>query len=428
MNALRMLAIAALVTSAACSPPERGETGEDGLAVGGIDSLPSPAAPGSTEPNLTTGPDGRAYLTWLEPAEDSTYALRVAALTDAADGEGDTWSAARTIARRADFWRNWADFPSLLVVRGDSAGAPHMAAHWLQRSGGGRYDYEVRVARSRDGGATWGPGVVPHPPSAGEHGFASLYAAGGDSIGVVWLDGRNFDTTRAGATREMMLASTTMRLTGSLGTERILDGRICDCCQTSMAVTARGPVVVFRDRSPDEIRDIAIVRLVDGAWTAPRPVHADRWHMESCPVNGPAVAADGDRVAVAWFTAARDTARVLVAFSDDAGATFGAPLRVDGGQPAGRVDVELDDAGGAVVTWIERTGGEDAEVRVRRVTRDGRLGAPAVVTASSAARASGFPRMTRAGGEGGQLVFAWTVPGAPSAIRVARTSLGGPAR
>ena len=134
------------------------------------------------------------------------------------------------------------------------------------------------------------------------------------------------------------------------------------------------------------------------------------------------MAARGAQVAVAWFTGARDTARVLVAFSRDAGATFGVPVRVDDGDPAGRVDVELLEGGGALVSWIERTGGEAAELRARRVAADGGRGAAFTVAATGGQRASGFPRMVRSGGE---VVFAWTVPGDPSTLRTARAALGG---
>jgi len=42
-----------------------------------------------------------------------------------------------------------------------------------------------------------------------------------------------------------------------------LDTRVCECCQTSVAMTAEGPVVVYGDCSEaeKEIRDISIVRL-----------------------------------------------------------------------------------------------------------------------------------------------------------------------
>jgi hypothetical protein len=182
-------------------------------------------------------------------------------------------------------------------------------------------------------------------------------------------------------------------------------------------MTADGPIVVYRDRSPDEIRDIYVTRKVGGAWTAGAPVHSDSWKIAACPVNGPSVAAAGRRVAVAWFTAANDSPRVKLAFSDDGGAKFDGPIRVDGGNPAGRVDVAMLPDGSAFVTWIERTGGDTAAVQSRRVPRDGKIGAAATIGSSSAARASGFPQIAVTGSD---VFFAWTVPGQTSAIRVAK--------
>jgi hypothetical protein len=186
-----------------------------------------------------------------------------------------------------------------------------------------------------------------------------------------------------------------------------IDARACDCCQTDVAVASSGPVLVYRDRSPDEIRDIAVTRMVDGVWTDPRSVHDDGWQINACPVNGPAIDAAGGHVAVAWFTGAQDTARVRVAFSSDSGASFGAPVRVDLGMPSGRVDILLLEDSRALVSWIERTGGT-AEVMARVVGADGSIGEPISIGGSSAERASGFPRMTL---NGDRIVFAWTVPG-----------------
>src|SRR5687768_11438827 len=86
-----------LMLVAGCTP-----TDGDRVAIGPIDTLASPAAPGSGEPNLARGPDGRVYLSWLEPSGDSGHALRFAILQDGA------WSAPRTIAQRSDFFVNWA--------------------------------------------------------------------------------------------------------------------------------------------------------------------------------------------------------------------------------------------------------------------------------------------------------------------------------
>jgi hypothetical protein len=216
----------------------------------------------------------------------------------------------------------------------------------------------------------------------------------------------------------MQLALNRWTAAGAMaGQESTLDTRTCDCCQTAAAVTAKGPVILYRDRSETENRDIAIQRHVNGAWTPAVPLHADGWTINACPVNGPAISAAGDRVAAVWFTGARDTAKVQLTFSDDAGATFGLPVRIDGGQPSGRVDVELLESGDALVTWIERTGKESAEVRARIVRRDGTAEPPLTVSVLSGGRATGFPRMARRGSR--DVVLAWTVPGTPSIVRLA---------
>jgi len=411
------LALAGLAASA-CRL-EHYDVGDSGPPLfASVDAISSPAGPGSAEPNLTVGPGRRVYLSWLEPRSDSTFAFKVAVR------EGNHWSAPRTIVRDKNIFVNWADFPSLIALPDG-----RLAAHWLQRTGPGRYSYGVRVSQSSDGGVTWSQPVTPHRSRVEtEHGFVSLWPAGG-RLGVLWLDGRKFRPTGQSAPNEMMLITTTIGADNSLAAESGVDDRVCDCCQTAAAVAAGGPVVVYRDRSSDEIRDIYVVRQVDGRWSQPKPVHADGWRIAACPVNGPAIAADGDRVVVAWFTAANDTARVHVAFSDDAGHTFGAPTRVDNGAPAGRVDVVLQPDGSALVSWLERTaapgaqggGAEGAEVRVRRVRPDGSPAQWATVARSSAARATGFPQMIAT--SRGEVFFAWTAPGSPSSVRVARAIL-----
>jgi hypothetical protein len=405
-----------LVAGTACRL-EHYDVGDSGPPLfASVDIIANPAAPGSAEPYLTVGAGRRVYLSWLEPTRDSSYALKVAVR------EGDRWSAPRTVVREKNLFVNWADFPSVVALPDG-----RLAAHWLQRSGSGRYSYGIRVSHSTNGGVTWSRPVTPHRARVEtEHGFASLWPAGADRLGVVWLDGRKYRPTGQTAPNEMMLVTTTIGPGNALGSEVGADDRVCDCCQTAVAIAGGGPVAVYRDRTADEIRDIYVVRHVDGRWSTPKPVHNDGWRIAACPVNGPAIAADGDRVVVAWFTGAADTARVNVAFSDDAGNTFSFPTRIDNGSPAGRVDVALQPDGSALVSWLERTaapgaqggGGEGAEVRVRRVRPDGSLGQWATVARSSAARASGFPQMVAT--TRGEVFFAWTAPGNPSVVRVAR--------
>lgn len=391
--------------------PEAGAPGAAATLRAPAEAVRSPAGEGSGEPHLSSGEDG-PLLSWLVPNPDGSHALRVARWT----GEG--WGEPLTVTTGEGFFVNWADFPSVVEIDGV------LVAHWLERGDAGGYDYGVKVALSGDGGRTWSAALTPHADGTPtEHGFVSTFRHPGGGAGVVWLDGRRYhDRPGAPATEEMTLRARSVGPGGELGPERLLDGRTCDCCQTDAALTDRGPVVVYRDRSAAEIRDIYVARLVDGRWTEGVPVHEDGWEIAACPVNGPAVDAAGDDVVVAWFTAAGDTPSVSVAFSGDAGATFGSPVRLDGGRPAGRVDVSRLSDGSAVVSWIERVGDGDAELRVRRVDPDGRAHASSVVAGASAQRAGGFPQMLL---HGGRLLFAWTDVSADGGQRV-RTAVADP--
>jgi len=391
-----------------------------------VEPIPSPAGADAAEPFVGRGPDGSMTLSWLERQADSSVALRLATL--AADGV--TWSTPSEIVRRTDLFVNWADFPSVVPL-----GEGRLLAHWLQRSGSGRFAYDVHLSESRDGGLTWGASALPHAAGVpAEHGFVTILPTGNGGARIALLDGtagaRLADSIRmstgkapaeghGGAMQLGFAEWEDGRVTGT----RILDPRTCDCCQTSSAMTSKGPIVVYRDRSADEVRDMSVVRLVNGEWTLPAPLHDDGWKIDYCPVNGPAVSAIGDTVVAVWFTGAQDTSRVNVAFSTDAGASFSAPVRADGGSPAGRVDVELLGGGAALVSWIERVGGDTAEVRARVMRRDGSSGPHVTVSPSSGTRSSGFPRMART--DDGVLI-AWTIPGKPSRVELARIRTGKP--
>jgi hypothetical protein len=204
----------------------------------------------------------------------------------------------------------------------------------------------------------------------------------------------------------MTLRYVKIKRDGALADEAVLDAKVCECCQTSAAMTADGPVLVYRDRSDEEVRDISVIRLTDGKWSQPRWVAQDGWRINGCPVNGPSVAASGHRVAVAWFTGAENAPRVKLAFSSDSGASFGDPITVDDGAPVGRVDVLLHDDGSAMVCWLEKLSG-GGDIRVRRVWPNGKRDRTITIAPSGTARSSGFPQMARSGDT---LVFAWTGP------------------
>jgi hypothetical protein len=374
--------------------------------LGPAEELASPAGPGSGQPFVAAREDGSVLLSWVE-AGGAGHRLRLASRA-----RGSGFGPVTTVAEGDRWFVNWADFPQIAALPGGAT-----AASWLERSGTTRYAYEVRVALAGPDGR-WTAPVVPHRDrSASEHGFVSLVPADAGGVGVVWLDGRR-SAGRPEGEGETLVAAAVVDAQGAAGPESFLDERVCDCCQTAAARTDDGVVVAYRDRGPDEIRDISVVRFAGGRWSEPRPVHRDGWRIDGCPVNGPALDARGRAVAVAWFTAPAGTGEVKLAFSTDAGQSFASPMRIDGGEAVGRVDVVLRSADEAIVSWLEKTPA-GSELRVRRARR-GTLGPPLVVAATSAGRASGVPRMDRAG-DG--LIVAWTDPGPPARVRVTRVGL-----
>ena len=401
MTCLPRLPLAALLLLAvACSPADD----RFRLALGSVEFS---GPPGSAEPNLFGTTDGRVLMSWHEPTESEGHMLRVAVRTE----EG--WSEPKTVAENREFFVNWADFPSV-VEQADGA----WVVHWLEKVARAPYAYHIMLSRSTDDGESWSePHRAHHDISPTEHGFVSMIPLPEGGVSMLFLDGRNTDGHLASG--EMSLRYSTVKGNGELGGELLVDERVCDCCQTAMVRLENGDfVAAYRDRSREEIRDIAVSRLVDGQWSEPYHLGNDNWHFRACPVNGPSLATANDDVAIAWFTAPDGNQRVSVAFSENGGATFGEPIRIDGGNPLGRVDIELLADRSALVVWLEQVG-DGAEIRARRVEASGSMDEAWTVTPSSRVRRSGFPRLVPAGDD---LVFAWTVVGEQGGVRVATAS------
>src|SRR5688500_13256025 len=375
-----------------------------------IKATQSPTDGDSREPELTATQNGTVILSWVERLSEKRYALRAAVL------EPNGWSETRTVAEGDNWFVNWADFPSVIALNDGT-----LAAHWLVKSGAGTYAYDVNISTSKDGGRSWTKPIIPHrDQTPTKHGFVSLIPMSDGRRGATWLDGRNMKNMKetdehAPAPESMTLRYATIDANGNLADETQLDERVCECCQTSAAVTSAGPIAVYRDRSATEVRDIYIVRQVNGSWTSPQPVYADNWQINGCPVNGPSVTADGSRVAVAWFSSVADTPRVKVAFSQDAGATFSQPIQVDDGPNVGRVDTLLLPDGSALGCWLSGDA-QVGEITARRVQADGSVGPASVIATTDISRSSGFPRMARRGNE---VHFAWTEFGKPARVRTA---------
>jgi hypothetical protein len=368
-----------------------------------VEPLTSPAGPNSSSPQLTVEGD-RAVLSWVERS-GSRSALKFAERT--ASG----WSDPQGVVSSDHLMVNSADVPSVRVLPDGT-----LAAHWLEENGPDPEAYNLRLAWSSDGGRSWSAPSTPHrDKTMTQHGFASLFPLAGGGLGVVWLDGR----TTHGDEGDMQLRAATYGSDHKPLSDVVVDTRVCECCPTSATLTSEGPIVAYRNRSANEIRDIYVTRLLAGRWTTPVPVHRDGFKVNACPVNGPSVSARDREVAVAWFTVSKDEGRSFVAFSHDGGRTFGTPVRVDEASSLGRVAVELLNDGSAIVGWVE-FGEAASQFRIRRIEPGGARSPAVAVAPLSGTR---YPRLARARGE---LILAWTETEKDSSrVRTARVRLGG---
>jgi hypothetical protein len=268
---------------------------------------------------------------------------------------------------------------------------------------------------SRDLGRTWGPPFPAHRDTSDtEHGFVSMAPRPGGGVDVVWLDGRNMTGEERG---DMTVRTVSLDREGRLGQELELDPRSCECCQARIARTSEGLIAAYRDRSPGEVRDIAVVRQERGKWGTPIVPAADGWEHRACPVNGPALVAEGNRVTLVWYTGVGDKARVHMVQSADGARTFGQRTRVDEGSTLGRVDAVSVGRGRTLIAWLESVGQAEAEWRVRLAGADGRLGPSRPVVRVDRARLAGFPRLAWTGTEA---LMGVTATGDRGGVRVIR--------
>jgi hypothetical protein len=358
-----------------------------------VQEIDSPASSSSAEPFLFTADDGSVLLSWIEKQGKKSQ-FKFSRLSNS------NWSTPMLIDSGQTWFVNWADYPMI------AANGKDLIAHYLDKSGDGTFSYDVKITTSSNEGKTWTPASILHDDGKqAEHGFVSLLPYR-DNFFVAWLDGRNTvmegmeNMDHHGHHGQMSLRGAVLDKAGKKLNEWELDNRTCDCCQTAAALTDNGPVVVYRDRSDEEIRDVSIVRYENGAWTVPESIFPDKWKIEGCPVNGPRIVSRGNRLAIAWYSMPDGKAQVNVIFSEDGGKTFGKPIQVDEGSSIGRVDITMLEGNDVFVTWME-----GSAIKGAIVSDKGGKRSSVVIGSSTESRSSGFPQVTRSGN---QLIIAWT--------------------
>jgi hypothetical protein len=381
----------------ASGPATASQLHEAAERADGLRELPLPVAPGSSSANVHVDATGRLHLVWLEPSGHDGHALRLAS------HDGDGWSEANSVTQGPFVLANWADVPVLSTFDDGTVVLAWPESHEDEEG------YGFQLTRSQDRGLSFPNPISLQGDAQGtEFGFVSFARKNAEELEVFWLDGRQM---KQGG---MQLRRATLPRRGPLKNESILDYKTCECCQTGATSNELGQLVVYRDRAAGEIRDVRIAGAKlpsEGS-----PLHPDGWKIDGCPVNGPAIASTPYELAVAWFSGHAPPGEVKVAFSGDP-KQFGNPIRVDGGKPVGRVDVEMTAQGAALVTWLEYAADDAdlAEIRVRSVFKDGRMGAPRLVAKTASSKESGFPRSVL---RDDKMIWVWTDPGQQGMSRV----------
>lgn len=356
--------------------------------------------PGRAQGSVIATDEG-FLLSWID-REGPSAALRFAELdiNGIVQRRGD-------VVRGEQWFINWADFPSLVVAdNGDWLG------YALVKSDPGKpYAYDILTTRSTDRGASWSaPAVLHDDGTTTEHGFVSLLPDGDDRILAVWLDGRRSGSAGSHDGHDhdgahTALHSAVLRRDGIVERGE-LDALTCDCCRTSLARGTDGPVAVYRDRTRDEVRDIFEVARSTAGWGAPQPLPADHWTMPGCPVNGPALVAQGDALLAAWPTQVNGMPTLRLARRE---VGRWRPLAVldQGKDMLGRVDLAPWTERSTLAVWL---GGDDGDTVLKLAELDAD-GAPRSVQALDTlprGRGTGMPRIAA---RHGRALVVWTAPG-----------------
>ena len=342
----------------------------------------NPSGAGSLQAHWGATADGSALLSWLEKSKDGSLTLRYATR------RGAQWSDPRTIVANRQFFRQPAESPSVISFSNGS-----LLAEWVELPPGSGEAENLYVSASKDGIQWTSPVIAHRDRSPVQHALAAMTASGDQEASLVWLEALK------GEDAPSALKRTVVSSEGKVVKEETLDSDVCTCCPTSIVRTPKGLLVAYRDHTPQDIRDIGVIRFENGRWLPSKILNPDKWEINACPVNGAAAAARENRVAIAWYTEAQDAPRTQLVFSADGGATFGKPVLVSTGNSFGHTSVVLDAQGNALVSWLEDgTGGDGVRLLARQVTGAGVAG-PVLQVAQGSRSNIGYPRLMQAGGE-----------------------------
>jgi len=346
-----------------------------------IQDIPFSYENSNAQPNLVSS-DGSLSLSWISSKEENEASLNYSQYIEG------RWIKPQIIASGSNWFINWADFPAHAINQ-DLIITSH-----LKKSASGKYTYDVVLNLQKLSGEKIKEDFLLNTDGIkAEHGFVSIIANNKKGFFITWLDGRNtIEKKIDGDHKPMTIRFAEITDKGDVIKESELDASTCDCCQTSIAITDDGPIVVYRDRGEKEVRDIYSVKNINGTWEEPNEVHDDGWIINGCPVNGPKVAVNSKDLAVAWFTVSNGNPLVNVSFSKNNGNSFGAPLKVNDHDALGRVDVSFLNDEEVIVSYME-VDDIGTYLRIKKVSFDGKISEPITISKIDGGRNTGVPQL-----------------------------------
>lgn len=346
-----------------------------------IEEIPFNFGSNNAQPNLVST-NGTLSMSWISSLEENESILYFSNYKD------NRWTEPKNIASGNDWFVNWADFPAHAINK------DLIITSYLKKSGSGTYHYDVILNLQNSSGKNIKDDFLLNTDGINaEHGFVSITPNNDKGFFITWLDGRNtIEKELDGSHKPMTIRFAEITNNGDIINESELDAATCDCCQTSISMTNKGPIVVYRDRSNKEVRDIYSTRNIKGVWETPALLNNDGWVINGCPVNGPKVVSSLKNLAVAWFTVVNDKPIVNVSFSKNDGDSFQKPIVLNDNGAIGRVDVVFLNNKEVVVSYMEF---DDlgTYLRIKKVSIDGKVSKPITISKIDGGRNTGVPQL-----------------------------------
>ena len=172
-------------------------------------------------------------------------------------------------------------------------------------------------------------------------------------------------------------------------------------------------MIAYRDRSTDDVRNIQLTFVNDTRLQS--SINEDGWVIPGCPVNGPKMAVNGDKVAIVWYTAPNNEPKVNIAFSKDGGISFGNPIKIDNGSAIGRVDVLWLDKESVIVSWLEEKS-DNGELILKSLNAENGSILFQTSFPINSGRGSGYPKLAKTDD---RVFITWTKTGKKTGIQSA---------